>query len=489
MTLPFIQAPFVRKTVAACVASACAACSTLPHYTQPTASVPDHFAGSPVQATPGWRAASPADNVARGPWWTLYNDEPLNRLEAQIDVSNQTVKKAVTQLESARSMVDYQRAGYFPLVTAGASAERFRTSKNILYRGAAGHTIPDFSTGLSASWEPDLFGKIKDATVNARDNAQASEADLEGVKLAVSTELATDYFDLRALDIQKKLLDDTVKAYAAALAIVQQQLNDGAIDASAVAQAETQLESARTQDTDIDAQRTQLEHAIATLIGVPASSFSLPVATTPLAVPSIPTGLPSQLLERRPDIAAAERRVAAANAQIGEAHAAYYPSLTLAASAGLESSSFGPWLTAPSLFWALGSQLAGTIFDGGQRKAMVKGATAQFKGTVADYRQTVLVAFQQVEDQLTMLNALASEEQTQQRATDAAKLSLTLTTNRYQAGAVNYLEVVTAQTIALYNERTLDQIDARRADASVLLLKALGGGWQRSSLTDAKATD
>ena len=278
-------------------------------------------------------------------------------------------------------------------------------------------------------------------------------------------------------------------AYTDALNIVQEQLKDGAIDASAVAQAQTQLESTRTKDTDIDVHRAQLQHAIATLTGVPASSFALPLQVRDIALPRIPTGLPSQLLERRPDIAAAERRVAAANAQIGEAHAAFYPDLTLSATAGLESTFFAPWLTAPSLFWSIGAQLAGTLFDGGRHDAALKGANAQYDGAVADYRQTVLVAFQQVEDNLSALTVLASEADSQQRATSAAELSLKLTTNRYQAGAVSYLDVVTAQTIALTNERTADQIDARRVDASVQLLKALGGGWDRATLTDAQTSE
>ncbi|MBW8835264.1 MAG: efflux transporter outer membrane subunit, partial [Burkholderia sp.] len=324
---------------------------------------------------------------------------------------------------------------------------------------------------------------------NARDNAQASEADLESVRLSIASDLALDYFDLRSLDRQKKLLDDSVTAYTAALKIVQQQLNDGAIDASAVAQAQTQLESTRTMDSDIDVQRAQLQHAIATLIGVPASSFALPQQVRDIALPQIPAGLPSQLLERRPDIAAAERRVAAANAQIGEAHAAFYPDLTLSATAGLESTFFAPWLTAPSLFWSIGSQLAGTLFDGGRRDAALKGANAQYDGAVADYRQTVLVAFQQVEDNLSALTTLASEADSEQRATSAAELALKLTTNRYQAGAVSYLDVVMAQTIALTNERTAEQIDARRIDASVQLLKALGGGWDRATLTDAQRSE
>src|SRR4051812_48695141 len=476
----------IRRNLAIGVACALTACSTLPRYTNPSVDVPDHYAGT---AAPGWAVAAPADAQPRGPWWTLFNDDELNRLEARVDVSNQTVAKAVAQLQAARAMVDYQRAGYAPTITAGAAQSRARLSQNVLGHSLAGKTVPDYSVGVSASWEPDLFGRVKDATVNARDNAQASEADLESVRLSIASDLALDYFDLRSLDRQKKLLDDSVTAYTAALKIVQQQLNDGAIDASAVAQAQTQLESTRTMDSDIDVQRAQLQHAIATLIGVPASSFALPQQVRDIALPQIPAGLPSQLLERRPDIAAAERRVAAANAQIGEAHAAFYPDLTLSATAGLESTFFAPWLPAPSLFWSIGSQLAGTLVDGGRRDAALKGANAQYDGAVADYRQTVLVAFQQVEDNLSALTTLASEADSEQRATSAAELALKLTTNRYQAGAVSYLDVVTAQTIALTNERTAEQIDARRVDASVQLLKALDGGWDRATLTDAQRSE
>ncbi|ADG19342.1 efflux transporter outer membrane subunit [Paraburkholderia atlantica] len=472
----------LRRIVAACTVASLAACTTLPHYHAPSVEVPAHFATP--SATSGWTVASPADAYPRGAWWTLFGDSELDALEARVDVSNQTVREAVANLQAARAMIDYQRAGYAPTVTAGVAAQRYRTSQNLVDHSLAGKTMPDYSTGVAASWEPDLFGRVKDATLEAHANAQASAADLESVRLSVATQLAADYFALRTLDREKRLLDDTVTAYAAALRIVQQQLADGAIDASAVAQAQTQLESARTADSDVDVQRAQRQHAIATLIGVPASSFALPAQVEPVVVPSIPAGVPSALLERRPDIAAAERRVAAANARIGEAHAAFYPDLTLSASAGLESTFFAPWLTAPSLFWSLGSQLAGTIFDGGRRNATLKGANAQYDAAVAGYRQTVLTAFQQVEDNLSALNTLANEAQSQQRATAAAQLSLKLTTNRYQAGAVNYLDVVTAQTIALANERNEEQIAGRRLDASVHLLEALGGGWDRASLAN-----
>ncbi|MDT8836840.1 efflux transporter outer membrane subunit [Paraburkholderia fungorum] len=489
--MPILPMTFPRKTLALGVACALTACSTLPRYSVPEAAVPARYAApaGPAEAAPGWAVATPGDTQARGDWWTLFNDPELNRLEDQLAVSNQTVKRAVAQLQQARSMIDYQHAGLLPTITAGAAQSRARLSQNVEGHSLAGRTVPDYSLGLNASWEPDLFGRVRDAEVNARDNAQASEADLEAVRLSMSTDLARNYFALRALDIQKKLLDDSVSAYAAALAILRQQLADGAIDASATAQAETQLEDTRSQATDIAVQRAQMVHAIATLIGVPASSFSLAPKVESIPVPQIPAGVPSQLLERRPDIAAAERRVAAANAQIGEAKAAFYPDLTLSASAGLESTFFAPWLTAPSLFWSIGPQLVGTLFDGGKRDAALNGATAQYDGSVADYRQTVLVAFQQVEDNLSALDTLASEAQSQQRATAAAERSLRLTQNRYQAGAVSYLDVVTVQTIALTNQRTEARIQARRVDASVQLLKALGGGWDRTLPSSSQSKD
>lgn len=467
----------MRIALIAAVIGALSACSTLPDYQRPTAAVPTQFAG----AAPGWAQAAPADSAPRGPWWTIFGDASLDQLEARVDVSNQTVQKAVAQVQEARSMVDFQRAGFSPVVTAGVAQSRTRLSQNVEGHSLAGKTVPDYAAGVTASWEPDLFGRVRDRVAGAQASAEASEADLEAVRLSVSADLAADYFALRSLDTQKKLLDDSVQAYAAALKLLQQQLNNGAIDASAVAQATAQLEATRTQDTDIDVSRAQLQHAIATLIGEPASTFTLPPDGSAVAPPAIPVGVPSQLLERRPDIAAAERRVAAANAQIGVAHAAFFPDLVLSASAGLESTFFAPWLSAPSLAWSIGSQLAGTVFDGGKRTASLHAATAQYDGTVADYRQSVLVAFQQVEDNLSALNALADEATSQQRATRAAELSLKLTTNRYNAGAVSYLDVVTAQTIALTSERTDDQIAERRLESSVLLMKALGGTWHDAS--------
>ncbi|QGZ65670.1 efflux transporter outer membrane subunit [Paraburkholderia acidisoli] len=470
-----------RRALVVALGAALTACSSAPAYRPPSVDVPAHYAGAGTgtEATPAtsWTAAAPAADAPRGAWWRVFGDTQLNALEARVDVSNQSVRKALADLDAARAMTDFQRAGLLPTLTAGAAQSRYRTSANKQGASLAGKTVPDYAIGATATWEPDVFGRLRDEVDSARANAQASAADLEAVRLAVTAQLAADYFDLRSLDAQKRLLDDSVRGYASALRIVQNQQRNGAIDASAVAQAQTQLDSTRTQARDIDVNRAQLEHAIATLTGEPASNFSLPPAPADYRVPAIPAGLPSQLMERRPDIAAAQRRVAAANAEIGAARAAFFPNLVLSASAGLESSFFAPWLSAPSLFWSLGPQLVGTLFDGGKRSATLRAKTAQYDGTVAQYRQTVLGAFEQVENQLSALQALADESATQQRAAQAAQQALSLTTRRYDAGAVSYLDVVTSQTIALTNERDAVVIEGRRMAACVRLIEALGGTW------------
>ncbi|EON14549.1 efflux transporter outer membrane subunit [Pandoraea sp. SD6-2] len=478
-----MKAILARTSTLVCVGTALSACSTIPAYHAPDVAVPAHYASAPHLGA-GWATAAPADGKSRGPWWSVFNDETLNRLEARVAVSNQTVSQAVARLEAARAALGYQQSALAPTVTAGAGAQRYRTSQSLVDRALAGKTIPDYSVGAGVSWEPDLFGRVRNATTAARDNVQVSQADLESVRLSVASQLASAYLDLRSLDRQQQLLGRTVTTYEAGLRIVEQQLADGAIDASALSQARTQLESARTANQEIEAQRAQLQHAIATLIGTPASSFSLPQDATAVVLPSIPAGVPSALLQRRPDIAAAERRVAAANAEIGQARAAYFPSLVLSASTGLESTFFAPWLSAPSLFWSLGAQVAGVLFDGGRRDATLKGASARYDEAVAGYRQTVLMAFQQTEDDLSELNSLAEQARSQQRAAAGAELALTLANHRYEAGAVSYLDVVATQSIALQNERTLEQIRQRQLDASVRLLQALGGGWDRKALQD-----
>jgi NodT family efflux transporter outer membrane factor (OMF) lipoprotein len=334
--------------------------------------------------------------------------------------------------------------------------------------------------GLNASWEPDLFSRVRHAVDAADARAQASSADLASVQLSIHAELAVDYFDLLDADAQTALLQKTVASYSSALALVQHRFDAGVASDLELAQAQTQLETTRAQLVDLGVRRGQLEHAIATMVGEPASTFTLRTNGTELAPPAIPPGIPSELLQRRPDIAAAERRVAGSNADIGEAVSAFFPDLMLSVSGGFESGSIGSLLSMPSRFWAIGPAVLGTLFDGGRRKHQLEGARAQYDQTVATYRQTVLTAFQEVEDNLTATRQLADESQTQQKAVASAERALQVALNRYQAGAVSYLDVVTAQSTALSNERVAADISRRQMDSSVLLVKALGGLWSGS---------
>jgi len=451
-----------------------AGCATGPAYVRPDVNVPAKFkeqtAGAAAAPAAGWKPASPQDAQDRGAWWEVYDDASLNQLEARVSVSNQTIVKAVAMLKEARAAVGAARSAYFPLIQAGIEPNRNLTSQTVLGRSLAGKTVWDNTAGVTASWEPDLFGKVGHAVEGAKDRAEASAADLASV-------------DLRGLDTDTDLLQQTVVAFQAALDIATQRFAAGVASDSDVALAQTQLQTTRSQLIDVGVMRAQLEHAIATLTGEPASTFSLPPSATQLAPPDVPAGVPSQLLERRPDVAAAERLVAASNADVGAATAAFFPDLLLSLSGGLESGGFAQWASAPSRFWAVGVPLIGTLFDGGLRRQRLNGAKASFEGTVADYRQTVLTSFQDVEDNLAALRILADESAAQQLAVSAAEHELQLAMQRYQAGAIGYLEVVTAQSMALSNERTAIEIARRRLDASVLLVKALGGLWDSPSST------
>jgi NodT family efflux transporter outer membrane factor (OMF) lipoprotein len=448
-------------------------CATGPAYHRPDVSVPASYketVGVPAANTPsaGWVAASPGDTEDRGAWWEVFGDPQLQDLEARASKSNQSVQQALAALMVARSAVGVARSGYAPTISGSSSASRVHTSQNIVGRaGLAGRTVPDYSVGIGASWEPDLFSRVRHAVDAADARAQASSADLASVQLSIHAELAADYFDLLDTDAQTALLQKTVASYSSALALVQHRFDGGIASDLELAQAETQLETTQAQ----------LEHAIATLVGEPASTFTLKTAGTELTPPAIPTGVPSELLQRRPDIAAAERRVAGANADIGSAISAFYPDLVLSVTGGVESSSIGSLLSMPSRFWAIGPAIVGTIFDGGRRKHKLEGARAQYDQSVAAYRQTVLTAFQEVEDNLTATRQLADEARTQQKAVASAERALQIALNRYQAGAVSYLDVVTAQSTALSNERVAADISRRQMDASVLLVKALGGLW------------
>ena len=432
----------------------------------------------------GWKVAQPGDHLPRGQWWVILGDPELHALEEQVAAANQNLKIAEARLREARALVRFNRAALFPTISAGVGISSIRDSANrpFLTPNVNTGSSGDLLFSLDMSYEIDLWGRVRRTVAAARNEAQATAADLETARLSLQAELAMDYFELRAADAQKQLLDATVKAFEAALRLTTNRFQGGAAPKSDVAQAQTQLDTTLAQATDVTVQRAQLEHAIATLIGKPPAAFSLsprPLDTPP---PDIPVGLPSQLLERRPDIAAAERRVAEANEQIGIAKAAYYPTLMLNASVGFEGSSFGNALNASSLLWAVGASITQTIFDGGRRRATSDAARAAYDATVAGYRQTTLTAFQQVEDNLAALRILEQEAQQQRRAVESAQQSLQLFTNRYRGGVDNYLQVITAQTVTLSNQRNEIDILRRRMDASVLLVKALGGGWDVAEL-------
>jgi NodT family efflux transporter outer membrane factor (OMF) lipoprotein len=470
--------PSSRSRAAALALLLGAGCAVGPDYKRPDAPVP---AGFKEQPPPGaWKTAQPADAALRGKWWEVFGDPQLDALEEKIAVSNQTLKAATAQYLAAQDQVRVARAAYFPTLGAGLSATRVRVSENqpTFVRNISKRDYNLFALQGQAQWEPDLWGQVRRTVEQARADAQASAADLANVELSLRAELAADYFQLRGLDVQKQLLENTLASDTDALRLARVRFSGGVANAVDVAQAETQVRTVTAQAIDTGVARAQFEHAIATLIGVPASSFSLPANPSAIAVPPLPAAVPSALLERRPDVAAAERRTAAANAQIGIAVAAYYPNLTLSATAGLQSGALGTLLQLPSLFWSLGASAVEAIFDAGRRHALTDQARDLYEAQVATYRQSVLVAFQEVEDNLAALRILQEEAEAQSAAVDAARQSLALSNTRYKGGVTTYLEVLTAQTIQLSNERTQADIATRRLLASVQLIRALGGGWQ-----------
>jgi len=473
------------ETRTATVALACLVlfdgCSFAPKYAKPSVQTPVAFKElTPEQSkgTDGWKTAEPKDDTIRGQWWKMFHEPELNAFEGQVVVSNQTVAAALANFLAARAVVKQARSQYFPTVSANPSVTRSRQSS--LSSPPTSSTFAEYSLPFDASWEPDFWGRIRN-TVKANSlEAQATLADLENVRLTVQAEVAVDYFQLRVLDAQKQLLDATVIAYRESLKLTQAQYGAGLASDQDVAQAETQLNTTLAQATDLGIQRAQLEHAIAMLLGQSASAFF--IATNSLAAKpvAIPFGVPSQLLERRPDIAAAERRVAEANAQIGVARAAYYPTITLSGAAGYQSTSAKDLFSASGLAWAVGSTLAQTLFDGGFRKAVTEQARAKYQGTVANYRQTALTAFQEVEDNLSTLRILSQELQQQNAAVTASQRYLKLADVRYQSGIDIYLNVINAQTALLSNQRTALNLQMEQLTASVQLIKALGGGWDVS---------
>ncbi len=430
----------------------------------------------------GWKPAQPADLGTRGAWWEVYGDSQLNELDARVASENQNVQAAQARFRAARAAVAQFRSSFFPTVTAGAAYSRARSSENVLFKSTAGRTLNDYVVQADASWEPDLWGRISRSVESAKAGAQASAADAQSALLSMQAELATDYFELRGVDQERQLLDNTIKAYRDALDLTQHRRTGGIATDADVAQAETQLRTTEAQALDLGVQRAQLEHAIAILSGQNPSSFSLPVAPL-VAVPVVaPAGVPSALLERRPDIATAERQMAETNAQIGVATAAFFPNLVLSVTGGLEATNYSSWLLAPARFWSLGPSLAGTLLDFGGRSAVKAEAQANYDESVANYRQTVLTAFGQVEDNLAALRVLEQEALAQNDAVVAAERALAVISNRYKNGAITYLDVVVAQTTALSNERQAVSIARRRMAASVALIKALGGGWDASRL-------
>jgi NodT family efflux transporter outer membrane factor (OMF) lipoprotein len=459
---------------------ALAGCAVGPKYVRPTAEIPAEY-----KEAADWKTAQPNDQNLGGSWWEIFQDPQLNNLEEQINVSNQNLKAAEAVYTQSRALLRYDRAAYYPAINGGASATRNRISNNRPPSlSTDGVTYSDFQIPLELSYELDVWGRIRKTVEAQRGQAQASAADLATVNLSLHAQLALFYFQARSLDAQEQLLNSTVEQYEQAFALTDSRFKGGIASEVEVQQASTQLETTRAQAIDVGVLRAQYEHAIATLIGKPAASFSLPPLPLTSPPPTIPAQLPSALLERRPDIAAAERRMASANAQIGVAKAAYYPVIGLNALGGFESGVISTLISGPSILWSAGASAAVPIFDAGRRRANVDQAAAAYDETVANYRQTVLTGFQQVEDNLAALRILEKEADTQQRAVVASHKYLDLSLTRYRGGITSYLEVTTAQSAALVDEVTAVNILGRRLTSAVLLIQALGGGWDRSALPE-----
>lgn len=466
-------------------------CATGPAYVKPAALPSTTADAQQAQAMPeqfkegeGWKAAQPADQQLRGDWWTVFGDPELSALQARVTVANQTLKVAEARFRQARALVRVNRSAQFPSVAVRPSIANQRQSGNRPNVPANAPVGPsgDFVLPVDATYEVDLWGRVRKTVEASTAAAQASAADLESVRLSLHAELALNYLSLRTLDAQQRLLDDTVAAFQRALELTINRHRGGIASGQDEAQARTQLESTRAQAVDVGVQRARFQHAIAILVGETPETFVLAVRPWEQVPPGIPVGVPSALLERRPDVAAAERRVAEANAQMGVARAAFFPTLMLGVRAGFEGSSVADWFNWPSRFWSLGPNAVQTLFDGGRRRAVSDAAQAAYEGTVAAYRDTVLNAFGDVEDGLAALRILEQEAGIQQAAVAAAQESLDHATNRYKGGLASYLEVVTAQRAALDNQRAAVSLLQRRVLETVLLIKAVGGGWDASTL-------
>ncbi|SDG09579.1 efflux transporter outer membrane subunit [Phytopseudomonas seleniipraecipitans] len=468
---------------------ALAGCALGPDYQRPDITTPAQF-----KQAEGWKAAVPADALERGTWWELYGDGELNALVGRLNVSNQNLAASEAQYRQARALLRSGRAAFFPTLSTSAGMTRagqgggegtLRTSDGIAIGGSNSASISkNYDLSLNASWELDVWGKLRRGLESNRAAFEASAADLAAMRLSLQSELVQSYLQLRVLDEQQRLLDATVVAYQRALKLTENQYRAGIVPRSDVAQALTQLRSTEAQAIDLQWQRAQLEHAIAVLIGVPPSEVSIARRESLPTLPQVPANVPSQLLERRPDVAAAERRVIAANAEIGVAKAAWFPDLTLSASGGYRGSSFADWINLPNRFWSVGPQLALTLFDGGRRSAESERVEAAYDQTVAQYRQAVLDSFREVEDYLVQQRVLGREAEVQSQALDAARESLRLIENQYRAGTVDYNSVVNVQATALSNERSALTLLGSRLTASVQLIAALGGGWDEQQLNE-----
>ncbi|NIF42574.1 efflux transporter outer membrane subunit [Burkholderia sp. Tr-862] len=485
--MPYAPLPRAIRPLSAAVAVATAVllagCAVGPDYHRPDTSIPAAFKEAPA----GWKVAQPADRADRGPWWTVYNDPQLDALIGKLNASNQTIAQSAAAYRQARALVAEARAAYFPTVGLTASGSRARsgrtsTSSGSSSFGSSSSISNSYSVGLDASWEPDLWGKVSRSVSAQRAGEAAAAADLANARLSQQALLAQTYFQLRTSDALQKLLDDTVKSYGESLKLTQNQYAQGVAARADVIQAQTQLQSAQAASIDNGVARAQYEHAIATLIGEPASTFSLPPNPLTAQPPITPVDVPSALLERRPDIAAAERRAASANEQIGVAIAAFFPTLTLSATGGFQSSVWSQLFTLPARFWTVGPQLAATLFDAGLRAAQTDAARATYDQDVAAYRLAVLTAFQDVEDNLASQRILAQEVDVQRQAVDSAEQALAIVTNQYKAGTVAYLNVLSAQTTAFTAQQKLATISGQRMVSSVGLVKALGGGWEASDM-------
>ena len=460
-------------------------CSVGPKYERPAVPSPTAYkelTPADLPQTDGWKVAQPSDGVLHGKWWEMFGDTELNALEERVGTSNQNVAAAAASFLEARALVKQARSQYYPTVTVnpGIASER-----NPVVPGANASQVKafgDYSLPFDASWQPDLWGRVRNTVAANSAAAQSSAADLENVRLTAQAEVAVDYYQLRGQDSLKDLLDSTVMAYQQSLDLTQALYETGIDSDESVAQAETQLEATQAQATAVGILRAQYEHAIALLVGQSASTFEVPTQLLNPTPQAIPYGVPSQLLERRPDIAASERLMAQANAQIGVARAAYYPTVTLSAAAGFASTSFTSWFTWPSRLWSVGPGVSETVFDGGLRRATVQQYRAAYDQATANYRETVLTAFQQIEDNLASLRLLSKEIEQQETAVKSAQRNLTLATDRYRLGIDPYLNVITAQTTLLSNQQTDVNLHVLQMTATVQLIEALGGGWDNSQL-------